>query len=328
LAVDNARVQSLKRPAGVVLIVLGGAVVLGGAGLLLGPGWAVAGVAVGPFVSLAAASVVLVLARPDASELLQAGRHREALPVIAAEMPTLRLLARMWPGQFRDALAHRLMDKSMALLDAHRDGEALVAAEQSITIYRSLAADRPGGLAPELARALNNLSYPLRAAGRRDEAEVAAGEAVRMYRALAAARPRRYGRRLAGSLGTLAEVLVQSGERDRALAATSEAVGVYQDAKMRAGDRASSDAAEVLFLHGQLLCGLARHREAALPLAQAWHLAARRNHQEPGFDKMVLQAAYRADPAGFLDTWRAEIGGPAPGWLTGHDGHSSGAATP
>ena len=252
-AVDNARVQPLKRHAEVVLIVLGGAVVLGGAGLLLGPGWAVAGVAVGPFVSLAAASVVQVLATPDASELLQAGRHREALSVIAEDMSTLRLLARMWPGQFRDALAHRLMDKSMALLDAHRDGEALMAAEQSITIYRSLAADRPGGLAPELARALNNLSYPLRAAGRLEESRAAAAEAVRMYRALAAARPRRYSRRLAGSLGTLAEVLVQSGDRDRALAATREAVGVYQNAKIRAGDRASSDAAEVLFLHGQLL---------------------------------------------------------------------------
>lgn len=312
-------VQPLKRPADVVLVVLGGAVVLGRLGALLGTGWAVAGVALGPFVSLAAASVVQVCTTPDPSELLQAGRHREALSVIAEEMPTLRLLARLWPSQFQDALAHRLMDKSMALLEAHRDGEALAAAEQSVTIYRRLAAARPGGPQPELARALNNLSYPLRAAGQRAEAEAAAAEAVRMYRALAAAHPRRYSHRLAGSLGTLAEVLAQSGEHDSALTATSEAAGLYQDAKMRARDRSSSDAAEVLFLHGQLLCSLARHREAARPLAQAWHLAARQNHQEPGFDKVVLQTAYGADPAGFLDTWRAETGAPAPRWLTGHD---------
>ena len=57
-------------------------------------------------------------------------------------------------------------------------------------------------------------------------------------------------------------------------------------------------------------------------------LTARHDHQEPGFDKMVLQAAYRADPAGFLDTWRAEISAPAPGWLTGDDGDSAEAATP
>jgi hypothetical protein len=60
----------------------------------------------------------------------------------------------------------------------------------------------------------------------------------------------------------------------------------------------------------------------------ACEAAASRNHQEPGIDKIVLQAAYRADPAGFLDTWRAEIGAPAPGWLTGHDGDPAEPATP
>lgn len=310
----------MKRPGGVIVAVLGGAMVLGGAGSLMGPGWAVAGVVAGPFVALAAVSVVQVLTTPDPADLLQAGRHREALTMMAEDLPFARRMARLWPGQFQGYLAHMLMNKSMALLAAHRDGEALAAAEQAAAIYRSLAAARPGKLVPDLARALNNLSYPLRAAGRRDEAQAAAAESVRMYRALAAARPGRYRRNLAGSLGTLAEVLALKGQHDKALAATSEAIGIYQDVNMRAADHASGEAAEVVFLNGQLLCSLSRHTEAAQPLARAWHLAARQDHQEPKFDKTVLQAAYRADPAAFRDTWHAETGAHPPSWLTGHKG--------
>ena len=309
----------MKRPAAVMMTVAGGAMVLGGAGSLLGPGWAVAGVAAGPFAALAALSVVQVLTTPDPADLLQAGRHREVLSMLEQDMPAWRRMARIWPGQFRDALAHVLMNKSMALLEAHRDAEALAAAEQAVAIYRSLAAARPGKLAPDLAGALNNLSYPLCAASRREDAQAAAAEAVRLYRALAAARPGRYRLRLAGSLGTLAEVLAQAGQHHQALAATSEAAGIYQDANMRAADRASSDAAEVLFLHGQLLCSLSRHPEAARPLARAWHLAARRDHQHRGFDAAVLQTACRADPDAFHDAWRAETGAPPPSWVTSHD---------
>lgn len=305
----------MKRPGGVSLVLLGGAVALGGAGLLLGPAWAVAGVVAGPFIALMAASVVQVFTTPDPADLQRTGRHREALSMIGDQMPAWRLLARIWPGQFREPLALVLMDKSMALLAAHRDGEALAAAEQAVAIYRSLAAARPGKPAPDLAGALNNLSYPLRAAGRRDDALAAAEEAVRMYRALAAARPGKYRYDLARSLGTEAEVLSLAGEYGKALAAASEAAGIYQD--MRAGDRAAPDAAEVLFLHGQLLCGLSRHREAARPLARAWRLAARQDQQEPRFDRAVLETAYRAAPARFLDTWRAETGVGPPRWLAG-----------
>ncbi len=66
-------------------------------------------------------------------------------------MPAWRLAARIWPGQFRDALAVQLMNKSMALLAAHREGEALAAAEQGVAIFRSLAAARPGKPSPGLS---------------------------------------------------------------------------------------------------------------------------------------------------------------------------------
>lgn len=135
------------------------------------------------------------------------------------------------------------------------------------------------------------------------ERRIAIEDRVRRW----AARPRRCWRRLAGSLGTLAEILALTGQHDRALAATSEAVGIFQDVNLRAGSRAPSDVAEVLFPHDQLLCSLSRHRDAARLLAQAWHRAARHG-QEPGCDKAVLQAAYRADLPGFRDTWHRDRG--------------------
>jgi len=306
----------VKRPGYVVLAVVGGAVALGGAGALLGPAWAAAGLVAGPFLALAAAAAVQGLAAPDPADLLQAGGHREALRLVDGQLPAWRTAARIWPGQFRDALATQLMNRSEALLAAHRDGEALAAAEQGVAIFRSLAAARPGKPSPDLAGALNNLSYPLRAAGRQDEALAAAGEAVQLYQALAAGRPGKYRYRLASSLGTQAELLAQAGRPGPALAAASEAAGHYQD--MHPADCAAS-AAEVLFLHGQLLCRASRHREAAQSLARAWRLSGRITEHQPGFDPAVLRTAYQADPAGFLATWHAITGTSPPSWLTQDD---------
>jgi hypothetical protein len=63
--------------------------------------------------------------------------------MIDQEMPAWRQLARIWPGQFRGALASRLMHRSLALRTALRDGEAVTCAEEGVAIYRSLAAARP-----------------------------------------------------------------------------------------------------------------------------------------------------------------------------------------
>jgi tetratricopeptide (TPR) repeat protein len=316
---NNVSVRFLDRCEHILLVLLTGTVALGGAGSLLGTGWAVAGVLAGPFIALAAAVLVQVFTTTDPA-LLAADRHREALHLIDREMPGLRLLARVWPGQFRDALANRLLHRSLALHAALRDGEAVANAEEGVAIYRALAANRPAKPVPGLAIALNNLTYPLRAAGRRDEALAAADESVRLNRALATTRPRRYRYSLACSLGTQAELLSQAGRLDDALRSVSEAAGIYQD--MQPGNDDASQAAEVLTLQGQILCGLSRYREAARPLAQGWHLATSRQRQNPDFPRAALKTAYKADPAGFAGIWRTETGSDLPRWLTEQDGAS------
>ena len=307
----------LDRREHISLVLLGGAVALGGAGSLLGPWWAVAGVLVGPFVALAVAATVQVFTTTDPA-LLVTDRHREALYLIDQEMPAWRQLARIWPGQFRGALASRLMHRSLALHTALRDGEAVASAEEGVAICRSLAAARPGKHLPGLAIALNNLTYPLRAAGRRDDAMAAAEESVRLNRALAAARRKKYRYSLACSLGTRAELLTQAGRLDDALESVSEAADIYHD--VHPGNDDARQAAEVLVLQGQLLCDLSRCREAARPLARGWHLAASRTRQNPAFARAALKTAYKADPAGFSGTWRTETGSDVPRWVTDQDG--------
>lgn len=137
----------MDRREHISLVLLGGAVALGGAGSLLGPWWAVAGVLGGPYVAVAVAATVQVFTTTDPA-LLLADHHREALYLIDQEMPAWRHLSRVWPGQFRGALASRLMHRSLALHTALRDGEAVASAEEGVAIYRSLAAAGPESTCP------------------------------------------------------------------------------------------------------------------------------------------------------------------------------------
>ena len=75
------------------MAVVGGAAVLGGAGALLGPAWAAAGLVAGPFLALAAAAVVQGFAAPDPADLLQAGEHREALRLVDEQPRSSRIVA-------------------------------------------------------------------------------------------------------------------------------------------------------------------------------------------------------------------------------------------
>jgi hypothetical protein len=43
---------------------------------------------------------------PDSADLLRAGRGLEALQRVKDQMPAWQLMARIWPGQFREAVAH------------------------------------------------------------------------------------------------------------------------------------------------------------------------------------------------------------------------------
>jgi tetratricopeptide (TPR) repeat protein len=310
--------SSLSRSQ-LILILISGAVVLGAAGALLGPLWAAAGVVAGPVVAVLAVSVGLLFTRPEPEDLLRAGRHREALPMLDAQMPDWRGMARIWPGQFRDTLASQLLYRSSALKGAMRSEEALVPAVEAVSIYRELAAARPGKFAPDLAKALIELSDRLRMVSRREEALAAAEEAERMCRALAAGRPGKYTDDLAESLINLGTLRSRAGRHGEALAAATEAAGIYRD--IRPGGQAAINAARALFLQGRILCDLSRYAEAAAPLARGCHIAAsQENPGIPGFIRPALQAAYRADPAVFLNVWHTETDGDPPPWLASQDG--------
>jgi hypothetical protein len=302
-----------------LLVAGGAAIALGAAGWLLGPGWAAAGVVAGPVAALVIATAWQVHATTRAADLLQTGRADEALWRLDQELPSWRTLARIWPGQFRDVLASRLVDQSFALHKCGRDAEAAAAAGEALLVFRELAAARPRKFTAGLADALYRVSYPLAAVAGHQEALAAAQEAVRLYRGLAAARPAQYAPVLAQSLTRQAILLARLDRPGDALAAATDAAGLYQAAVP--ADRYPYSGAQALFVEGRVLCDLSRQREAARPLARGWQLAASRDYQDLlGYARPALETAYEADPAGFAGAWHAETGTEAPDWLTRPDG--------
>jgi tetratricopeptide (TPR) repeat protein len=300
-----------------LLVAGGAAVALGAAGWLLGPGWAAAGVVAGPVAALVIAASWQAHARTGTADLLRAGRAGEALSRLDQELPSWRTAARIWPGQFRDALASQLVDRSFALRRCGRDAEAAAAAGEAVLAFRELAAARPRKFTAGLADVLYRVSYPLAAAGR-DKALAAAEEAVQLYRGLAAARPARYAPLLALSLTRQAILLASLGRPGDALAAATAATGLYQSTV--AADRYPYSGAQALLVEGRVLCDLSRQREAARPLAQGWQAAASGDYQDLlCYARPALQTACQAGPAGFISTWRAETGTEPPDWLTRPD---------
>jgi hypothetical protein len=82
-----------------------------------------------------------------------------------------------------------------------------------------------------------------------------------------------------------------------------------------AWQRVPSCAARAMLLEGDLLCGQARHREAARLLAKGWRLAA--GQQGVLRDAMpAIRSAYHADPDHFSVVWQAETGAEPPDWLS------------
>ena len=96
---------------------------------------------------------------PDSADLLRAGRGLEAMQRVKDQMPAWQLMARIWPGQFREAVAHQLMNMSMALLAIHRDmrpvHRAAPEAVEVLCLRGQLLCDlsRPAEAAQPLARA-------------------------------------------------------------------------------------------------------------------------------------------------------------------------------
>jgi hypothetical protein len=81
-------------------------------------------VAGGAAVALVITAIWRTYARTSAADLPRAGRADEALSVLERELPSWRIMARIWTGQFRDALASTLVDHSLALHKCGRDTEA------------------------------------------------------------------------------------------------------------------------------------------------------------------------------------------------------------
>jgi hypothetical protein len=300
--------------------------------LLFGPVWAAAGALVGLLLGPVVWAMVYILATADASALLKSDRPDQAIAQIRHEMPSWRALARIWPGQFRDALACRLRVQSSALQAVNRDEEALGTASEAVAIYQDLAAERPGKYGPDLADALDHQSRLLAADDRQAEALTAMQVAVRLYRNLAAAEPAKYLPVLAGCLTCEAGWLAEIDLFGDALAAVHEATDICQD--KLPWQQVPDCAARAMLLEGELLCGQARHREAARLLAKGWlaatqHAATQQaathqtasqqaaNEQDLLRDAApAIKAAYRADPDHFSAVWQAETGAEPPDWLS------------
>jgi hypothetical protein len=282
---------------------------------LLGPQWTVAGVLAGPVIAVAGLVVVRSFTTPDAATLLRHEKPAEAIAQLSGELPGLRTLARIWPGQFRDALASRLVLQSGALQAAHRDEEALRTVEEAVAIYQDLAAGRPGKYSADLADALDHQSHLLAGDDRLAEALTAIRVAVRLYRNLAAADPGTYLPALAEGLTREAGWLTDLDLTGDALTAVHEATGICQD--KLPWRQVPSCAPRAMLLEGELLCGQARYREAARLLATGWSMAgAEHLHSLLRDAAPAVMAAYRADPDHFTAVWRAETGDELPGWLT------------
>jgi tetratricopeptide (TPR) repeat protein len=303
---------------GQVSVIAGaGAVVFGLAGGLgLGPLWAIAGVLAGPPIAFVAAVVIVAFAATDPATSLRDDEPERAIAQLHQDMPGWRRMARIWPGQFRDTLANRLVVLSAALQAVHRDAEALGAVEEAVALYQDLAAARPGKFALSLADALERQALLLAAAGRQPETAAAMTVAVRLYRNLALTDPGTYLRVLARCLITVAEWLSGIDHGSEALEAANEAVSIYLD--RLPADGLPPRAAQALLCEGRLLCGQARYGEAARPLAKGWQLAA--SHHRPDLLQLAIpavKAAYRADKDSFLIAWRTETGDQQlPSWLT------------
>ena len=293
-----------------------GAVAFGAAAwLLLGPVWTVAGVLVGPLIAFFVVAVVHVFTAPDAATLLGNDKPDEAMALLRNEMASWRTLARIWPSQFRDALANRLIVQSGALQALNRDEEALRTADEAVAIYQDLAAERPAKYGPDLADALDHQSRLLAADDRVAEALAAMAVAVRLYRNFAAADPGRYLPSLAECLTCEAGWLAEIDLSGDALTAVHEATRICQD--QLPWQQLPPCAARAMLLEGELLCGQGRHRDAARLLAKGWRLAAGQHQQDVLRDATpAIRAAYRADPDHFAAVWHAETSADPPDWLT------------
>jgi tetratricopeptide (TPR) repeat protein len=314
---DTCRVRDMRAlRRNITLATVLCVVALGTSGwLLLGPLWAIAGVAVGYILPAVVYAVSISYFSPSPVTLIATGRPEDALRRLQREETSSRRLARAWPSQFRNVLAYDLIVKSDALHALHRDAQALRSADEGVAIYQTLTSDKPAKYLPYLSRAIDTRSRALACLGRQAEAIQAIETAIRIFRDLAIAGPGEYLPVLAEALACKAEWLADIDMNTEAMAAAHEAVGIYWH-KTPGGDLPAY-AAQSALLEGRLLCQQGRYQEATRPLARGWTLATtQQQHDLLGTGTPALKAAYRANPEDFTTIWHAETGSRPPGWLT------------
>jgi tetratricopeptide (TPR) repeat protein len=298
-----------------ILVCAAGAVAFGAIGwLVLGPVWAIPGIAAGPVVVIAGLAIVVALLTADAAEVLAQGRPDESLMQLRHEVRTARMMARIWPGQWRDALANRLIVQAYALRALQQDAPALRSAAEAVAILQELAVANPRKYERDLAYMLDRQSRLLAAAGHATDAIGATETAVVLYRNAAVSDPVGYLPVLAEALTRQATWLADINRDDEALSAAREATAIYwhrtpwPDLPPRA--------ARAALLEGKLLCSQGNYHEAATVLVRGWHLATRQRQQPELADAIpVLKAAHQASPHAFEAVWRAETGPEPPDWV-------------
>lgn len=297
------------------VIAAAGAVGFGAAGwLLLSPLWAIVGVVAGPFLALVMFAVVVTFTLPDATTLVNQHEPYQALKQLQYDIRSSRRLAKVWPSQWRDALANNLITQSDALHALSQDVHALRSCDEAVAIYHALAAEKPGKYGSDLAGALDRQSRLLAGAGRQADAIAAIDTAVRLYRNLAAAEPGTYLPALAEALTCMATWLTDIGRDTDALAAAHEATRIYWH--RLPWPELPPYAARAALLEGQLLSKQERHHDAAAMLARGWHLAASQEQQSAlSSATPALKTTYYADPDDFAAVWQAETSTKPPDWL-------------
>jgi tetratricopeptide (TPR) repeat protein len=292
------------------------AVALGAAAwLVLGPLWAIAGLAAGAFGAILAFAVGMTYITPTPETLLAKGRPEDALMVVQRLEGQRRLMAGKWPSMFAGELARDLLAKSDALHALHQDNRALRTADEAVAIYQTLAADSPARYAHNLARAISIQSHRMASVGLLAEAITASQTSIRLFRELALTRPEKYRPLAAQALTCMAEWLADIDNNAQALAAAQEATSTYWSTPVAAG--LPAHAARAALLEGRLLCQQARYHEAAAPLARGWNLATRLEELDAlAVATPALRTTYRALAADFATVWRAETGSDVPEWLS------------
>jgi tetratricopeptide (TPR) repeat protein len=205
-----------------------GAALLGGAGWLLGPLWAVAGIVVGPAAALAVLMIMVERGKPDPALLLRSGRPQDAYRHLQYELTFVRRLVSRRP-MFRDLLADRLETMSHVLQALDNEPKALETVTEAAAIYSDLSVKNPERYSSALAHALLRQAAMLANMGRHGEALAAIEPAVQIYRRLAI-------KDRSAHLPSLAEALTRQadelGHLDRiveARAATAEADMISTD---------------------------------------------------------------------------------------------------